>query len=305
MDAALRDAERAWRSSGNLDAAEALLAQASRSGTQGLAAEVLEALVGASSHGRPDERVVTVVLTAFAALPPDGRLALAPLIDRLACAGSETAATRLREWWPPLGRIIGQSPSMRRVRALAANYARESHPVLLLGESGVGHEFIARAIHELGGREEIGIVHASASTDPLFLLELDQHTPHEGTLYLAYADPDDRPTRALELCRARGSRLLVGTYRDASDAGWRRELAEHSIEIAPLRERFEDLRLLVAELLRRQGRTAPVPEACMAHLRGFEWGGNVRHLDMELRRLLMLASDADPFEPVHWEQLRG
>ncbi|MBX3466110.1 MAG: sigma 54-interacting transcriptional regulator [Planctomycetes bacterium] len=305
MDAAFRDAERVWRSSGDLDAAEALLALAGRSGAQELVAEVLDALVGPSSHVPPDERVVAAVLTTIAALPPDCRLMLAPVVDRLACAGSETATTRLREWWPPLGRIVGQSPSMRRVRALAARYARESHPVLLVGESGVGHEFIARAIHELGGRGELGIVHAAAFTDPLFLAELDQHTPHEGTLYLAYADPDERPTRAHELCRTRGSRLLVGTCREASDAGWRRELAQHPIEIPALRERFDDLRLLVSELLRRQGRTVSVPEACLTHLRGFEWGGNVRHLDMSLRRLLMLAGDDDPLEPAHWEHIQG
>lgn len=305
MDAALRDAERAWRSSGDLDAAEALLALAGRSGAQGLAEEVIDALVGPCSRGRPDERVVAVVLTTIDALPRDRRLALAPVVDRLACAGSETAAMRLREWWPPLGRILGQSSSMRKVRALAASYARALHPVLLVGESGVGHEFVARAIHELGGRGAIGIVHAAASTDPVFRPELEEHTPQDGTLYLAYADPDDRPELALDLCRKRRSRLIVGTYREASDAGWPRDVASHPIAIPALRERFEDLRLLVAELLRRQGRTEPVPEALLTHLRTFSWGGNVRHLDMALQHLLILAGDDDPFEPVHWEQVRG
>ncbi len=43
--------------------------------------------------------------------------------------------------------LIGASPAMARVKALGRRAAKSSIPVLILGESGVGKELIARAVH--------------------------------------------------------------------------------------------------------------------------------------------------------------
>ncbi len=43
--------------------------------------------------------------------------------------------------------LVGASPAMARVKALGRRAARSSIPVLILGESGVGKELIARAVH--------------------------------------------------------------------------------------------------------------------------------------------------------------
>jgi DNA-binding NtrC family response regulator len=50
--------------------------------------------------------------------------------------------------------LIGTSPAMAQVKRLGERAARSSIPILVLGESGVGKELIARAVH--GGSERAG-----------------------------------------------------------------------------------------------------------------------------------------------------
>jgi len=297
MDAALREAERTWRASVDVDDARTLLVRAARVGATDLAAEVLEELAR-KWEVRQVAPAAELILSTVERTPPSERLRSAPLVDRLACSGHAVAVERYREWFPALARVVGRTPAMREARKLAARWAPEPHPILITGESGVGHLFLARAIHELSGRPALGRTHAGATAAGLVELELQQETPEDGTLYLAYADPDELPVRALEVCRARRARLIVGACNDADE--FAPALATHVIELPPLRDRFDDLPLLVVELLRRRGRSETPPETFLAHLRGLGWGGNVRHLDNYLDRLCTLAEDGDLFAPELW-----
>jgi transcriptional regulator with GAF, ATPase, and Fis domain len=54
----------------------------------------------------------------------------------------------------PSDEIIGQSPAMRRVLSQMEQVARTDSTVLVLGETGVGKELVARAIHRLSPRCE-------------------------------------------------------------------------------------------------------------------------------------------------------
>jgi DNA-binding NtrC family response regulator len=49
-----------------------------------------------------------------------------------------------------LGNMIGRSPEMDKLYRFLAKVAQGSHPVLILGESGVGKELVARSIHSNG-----------------------------------------------------------------------------------------------------------------------------------------------------------
>jgi two-component system response regulator HydG len=46
--------------------------------------------------------------------------------------------------------MIGRSPEMDKLYRILAKVAQSSHPVLILGESGVGKELVARSIHSNG-----------------------------------------------------------------------------------------------------------------------------------------------------------
>jgi DNA-binding NtrC family response regulator len=63
------------------------------------------------------------------------------------------ASRRLRETLRSpqgLGNMIGRSPEMDKLYRILAKVAQSSHPVLILGESGVGKELVARSIHSHG-----------------------------------------------------------------------------------------------------------------------------------------------------------
>src|SRR6202789_1500637 len=63
------------------------------------------------------------------------------------------ASRRLRETLRSpqgLGNMIGRSPQMDKLYRILAKVAQSSHPVLILGESGVGKELVARSIHSNG-----------------------------------------------------------------------------------------------------------------------------------------------------------
>ena len=65
----------------------------------------------------------------------------------------EGASRRLRESMRSpqgLGNMIGRSPEMDKLYRILAKVAQSTHPVLILGESGVGKELVARSIHSNG-----------------------------------------------------------------------------------------------------------------------------------------------------------
>jgi transcriptional regulator with PAS, ATPase and Fis domain len=67
--------------------------------------------------------------------------------------------------------IVGQSPAMRDIfqRISAAGASRGT--VLIVGESGTGKELVARAIHALGGTEDLPFVPVNCSALPRELIE--------------------------------------------------------------------------------------------------------------------------------------
>src|SRR6201996_3574679 len=65
----------------------------------------------------------------------------------------DVASRRLRESLRSpqgLGNMIGRSQEMEKLYRILSKVAQSSHPVLILGESGVGKELVARSIHTNG-----------------------------------------------------------------------------------------------------------------------------------------------------------
>jgi DNA-binding NtrC family response regulator len=67
--------------------------------------------------------------------------------------------------------FVAASPAMKRVRAQAAQVARINVPVLMLGESGVGKEVVARLIHQLSPRAHRTFLKVNCAALPGELLE--------------------------------------------------------------------------------------------------------------------------------------
>jgi DNA-binding NtrC family response regulator len=75
------------------------------------------------------------------------------------------------------GKMIGTSPSFRRATDLVAVVGPTDQTVLVLGESGVGKELFARAVHDTSPRAEAAYVAVDCSTlqENLFESELFGH----------------------------------------------------------------------------------------------------------------------------------
>jgi transcriptional regulator with PAS, ATPase and Fis domain len=196
----------------------------------------------------------------------------------------------------PEGYVAGESPSMvalyRDLHAVAAS----DMPVLLLGETGVGKEHLARILHAWSRRRDAPFIAVNCAAIPTDLLEAEMfgiakgvatgvqeragrfELAHHGTLFLD--EIGDMPLslqvkllRALEdkeVCPLGGNpvRLDVrvvsatnGVLRQRVEEGRFRadlyyRLAGAVLEVPPLRERAEDLSPLIESFLRTISRQA-------------------------------------------------
>jgi transcriptional regulator with PAS, ATPase and Fis domain len=68
-----------------------------------------------------------------------------------------------------------------------------------------------------------------------------------------------------------------------------------TFRLPPLRERKEDIPLLVNHFLQESGRKMSAES--MKHLVAYDWPGNVRELDNEVKKLVLLAGTSDEIQP--------
>jgi PAS domain S-box-containing protein len=203
-----------------------------------------------------------------------------------------------------LGRLVGKSCLMRQLYEVLETTAQGADPVLITGEAGAGKEAVARAIHELGPRAERPFVLVNCAAlgrrsldKELFGAADGAGVASGGTILL---DEVDRLTSSAQrvvldklLAEAASMRLMAATARDI-EAAVEREAFERElffrlnafpVNVPPLRERAEDVPLLVEHFLRglnQRSRTRYVeglaPDA-MDVLCGHDFPGNVRELE--------------------------
>jgi DNA-binding NtrC family response regulator len=247
--------------------------------------------------------------------------------------------------------MIATAPAMRHVVRLGERAAASDIPVLILGESGVGKELIARAIQ--GGSQRAGrpFVTVNCGAIPENLVEsiLFGHEKgsftgasakhlgkfqeaNGGTLFLDEVGelPLDMQVKLLRALQEGeidpvGSkravkvdvRIISATNRDLAEQvreGRFREdlfyrLNVFPVEVPPLRERMEDLALLVDHFISRfnaqEGRHVQgcAPET-MAMLKAYPWPGNVRQLENAVFRAVVLC-EGDKLQPHDFPQISG
>ena len=227
-----------------------------------------------------------------------------------------------------MGTIIGTSAEIQAVNTLIDRVAPTDLSVLIVGETGVGKELVAQALHMRSTRRgrPFVAVNASALPEPLAESELFGHVrgaftgavrdepglfrlAHTGTLFLdeigeLSSNVQAKLLRVLESGRVRpvggreehviDVRIVAATHRDLTDPKvFRNDLAFRlrgiEIVVPPLRERRDDIPLLARHFLGEAGHRFET--AALEALVDFEWPGNVRQLRNVIERLKLLADD--------------
>ena len=93
--------------------------------------------------------------------------------------------------------IVGSSPALSRILARVASVAPTDTTVLILGETGVGKELIARAIHRRSKRSEHAIVSLNCSATPPSLIASELFGHEKG----AFTGAIERRLGRFELAR--------------------------------------------------------------------------------------------------------
>ena len=220
--------------------------------------------------------------------------------------------------------IITNSEKMWAIFQYIEAIAGSERPVMITGETGVGKELIARAIHELSGRKvEFIAVNIAGLDDTVFSDTLFGHKKgaytgadqaregliaraSDGTLFLdEIGDMEEASQVKLlrllqegryyplgsDISRESNARIIVATNRDIqkmkSEGKFRKDLyyrlCTHQIDIPPLRERPEDIPLLLdhfieeaAASLNKKKPTLPLELTIL--LSTYYFPGNVREL---------------------------
>ena len=234
-------------------------------------------------------------------------------------------------------RMIGTSADMRRLLELIKKVAPSRASVLITGESGVGKELVADALHSLSGRREKSFVkvHCAALSETLLESELFGHEKgaftgadsmkkgrfelaHGGTIFLDEIGEINQTTqiKLLRVLQERtfervggeetievDVRVVAATNRNIEEevkAGRFREdlyyrLNVVRLQVPPLRERKDDIPLLMDSFLKR------FSEENSKSILGFEnrarqalyrydWPGNISELQNCIESAVVMCS---------------
>jgi len=233
--------------------------------------------------------------------------------------------------------LVGESSSMKKLYEMITRVAATKANVMLFGESGVGKEMIAAAIHYASKPSgDYVAANCGAFSRELINSELFGHEKgaftgavhrkigvfeqaHNGTLFLDEITemPIDlqpnllRVLETKEIVRVGATntvdidcRVVSATNRaerDIAEQGCLREdlyfrLAVFPIHIPPLRERKEDIPLLVQYFLsffnNEYANDIGVDDAAMKKIMEYDWPGNVRELRHVIHRAYIMADQS-------------
>src|SRR5208337_3071823 len=159
------------------------------------------------------------------------------------------------------GSLVGHAPEMEKLYRIIAKAAHSSHPVLILGESGTGKELVARSIHYSGPYRDKPFIPVDCGSLVPTLIESELFGYVRGAFtgaVRAIQEKEIRPvggTRPVPI----KVRILASTNRDLDAAvqqgSFRRDLYFRlnvlTLRIPPLRERKQDIPLLIGNVLER------------------------------------------------------
>ena len=226
--------------------------------------------------------------------------------------------------------LVGESPPIRQIRRHIQRLGNSKSPVLLLGETGTGKEVVARAIHNSNPTGNFIPIDCGSLVGPLMESELFGHTrgaftgaadSKRGLIELAdggtaFFDeigdlPIEMQTKLLRLLQERefrpvGSlatrkvaiRVIAATHRDLAREVERNNFRQDLfyrlnvviLRLPPLRERPDDVPLLVERFLEQMGGRHKLTNDAMETLVSYDWPGNVRELQNCIERMVAMNS---------------
>ena len=231
--------------------------------------------------------------------------------------------------------LIGESRAAARVLEQIRQIASTHAAVLIEGEAGTGKATVARAIHDRGPRRARAFVAVDCEAEAgleraLFGSSGPDAAPGAleradgGTAYLAGIDavPQAAQVRLLRLLQEHAIeregdeqslrvdvRLVAGTRQDLGaqvrEGRFRddlyRRLSAARIALPPLRERVEDIPLMVERFLREANRrhrrgVRRVTPGVLERLQRHAWPGNVRELRDTIEAMVVAAPGRRPLD---------
>src|SRR6266581_263593 len=198
--------------------------------------------------------------------------------------------------------IVGKSDKMQVLLDLVAQVAPSRSTVLISGESGTGKELIAKAIHSASPRADKAFVPVNTGSIPVDLLESQLFGHVRGAFTSAIASKkglfevadqgtiffDEIATISPE---TQAKLLREGRFRE--DLYHRLNVIH--LQLPPLRERREDVPLLLAHFLERYCKEnakslRQFTQSAMKLMMDYDWPGNVRELENVVERAVVLST---------------
>jgi DNA-binding NtrC family response regulator len=226
--------------------------------------------------------------------------------------------------------LLGRSQRIDQLRSQLKRLSASRTPVLIQGESGTGKEVAARELYDGAPRGQFVPIDCGSLVGPLMESELFGHTrgaftgageAKRGLIELANGGtaffdevgdlPLDLQVKLLRVLQERefrpvGSlqrirvdiRIVAATHRDLVRevaAGRFREDLFHRLNVVrltlpPLRERKDDIPLLVEFFLAATGERYSVSADAMYAIMAYDWPGNIRELKNCIDRMLAFNS---------------
>ena len=230
----------------------------------------------------------------------------------------------------PLATLVGDSAAMQQVHSQVLKMGKSRFPVLVLGETGTGKEVVARAIHNVEARGPFVVVDCSSLVGPLMESELfgyakgaftGAHNQKLGLLDAANGGtaffdeigelPMDMQMKLLRVLqqkefravgalaqRSSNFRVIAATNRNLAkevEAGRFRQdlyyrLNVMRLRLPALRNRRDDIPVLVAHFLSRYGNDHRLSTEALDSLHEYEWPGNIRELEHTVQQMVAMNS---------------
>jgi len=274
-----------------------------------------------SGHGTVKTAVEAVKLGAFDFIekPPESDRILIVARNALGQKRLVDENRRLKLSFDERYRMMGVSPALEKVWDSIRRAAPTNATVLLTGESGVGKELAARAIHSNSLRQDEAFIQVNCAAIPEELIESELLGHEKGSFTGVFLDEvgdmslrtQAKVLRVLQEGEVErlGSqktlqvdvRVIAATNKTLEDeiesGGFREDLyfrlSVLPIRVPPLRERPEDVEPLIEHFVdgfcsANNFRRKTFAPAAMEALRRHRWRGNVRELKNAVERLLIM-----------------